>query len=260
MLILNNLTHATDIAKKIQEASVTIKSSTSSGSGILFTRKDKDNTRTFVWTAGHCIDDLRSTRDVIIKGDTKTVVEFGDASIISEFYEDGRRIGEIKLDARVIRYSDADNGEDLALLEIRKKNFVPLDNSIEFASETPPVGTDLYHVGSLLGQFGANSLTVGVVSQTGRVLSLGAHGKTFTQVTCTAFPGSSGGGVFLKENGKCIGILVRGARGSEQFNFVVPVERIKAWAKRTKVEWAMNKEIEIPENIFEVPIEFNDEP
>ncbi|HAT67623.1 MAG TPA: hypothetical protein DCS66_24005, partial [Flavobacteriaceae bacterium] len=60
--------------------------------------------------------------------------------------------------------------------------------------------TELYHVGSLLGQTGSNSMTRGIVSQVGRVLNLGSgDGTVFDQTTVTAFPGSSGGGVFLSE-------------------------------------------------------------
>lgn len=245
-----------DLVDKLQSISVTITTDSGSGSGVLFTRKDGDETRTFTWTAGHVISGLRKQREIVVNGDTKKVVEFKDASVVNEFHQNGRRIGEMKLDARVIRYSDAENGEDIALLEVRKRDFVPEGTSAEFYDgEIPKIGTELYHVGSLLGQMGANSLTTGVVSQIGRVLDLGANGKTFDQTTVTAFPGSSGGGVFLKSNGKCVGLLVRGA--GEQFNMIVPVRRLREWAKRSGVEWAMNKEIKIPsdEDLRKLPPE-----
>lgn len=245
---------ADDVIDRLQAVSVTIKSNMSSGSGVLFTRKDGDDARTYVWTAAHVIDNLRKTREVIVDGNSKTAVEFNDASIVSEFYQDGRRIGEMKLDARVLRYSDADNGEDLALLEVRKKNFVPVETSVEFYDGTPELGSQLYHVGSLLGDLGANSLTAGVLSKVGRVLDLGPNGKTFDQVAVTAFPGSSGGGVYLKD-GRCIGLLVRGA--GETFGFVVPVRRMRTWAKDAGVEWAMDREVEMPsaDRLRKMPIE-----
>src|SRR5690606_10021469 len=112
----------------------------------------------------HVVDNLRSTREVIHNGSKKTVVEFKDAEIVQEFREDGRRIGEIVLDAKVLRYSDAEHGEDLALLEIRKKNFTQ-STVVFYEGETPEIGTELFHVGSLLGQMGSNSLTTGVISQ-----------------------------------------------------------------------------------------------
>jgi hypothetical protein len=241
--------------QKLQDISVTIKAEGSQGSGVLFTRKDGDNVRTLVWTAAHVVDGLRKTREIISSGDSKTSVEFQDARIVNEFYQGGRRIGEAQMDAKVIRYSDSENGEDLAILEVRKLNFVPLETSVEFSTDEPKIGDELYHVGSLLGQFGSNSLTAGIMSKVGRVLDLGANGIVFDQVAVGAFPGSSGGGVYLQKDGKCIGLLVRGA--GEQMAFIVPVRRMRDWAKRAKVEWAMDRSISMPseDELSKLPIE-----
>jgi hypothetical protein len=237
------------LVQNLQDISVTIRAGGSQGSGTLFTRKvDDKNTVTFVWTAGHVIDGLRKVRTVIDpeSGSPKLLVEFEDAEIVREFTEDGRRIGEMKFDARVVKYSDARQGEDLALLIVRKRNYVGEEVSASFYLDEaiPPIGTELYHVGSLLGQVGSNSLTTGVVSQIGRVLNLGANGVIFDQTTVTAFPGSSGGGVFLKTDGRYVGMLVRGA--GEQFNFTVPARRLVGWAKRVDIEWAVNPAIKLP--------------
>ncbi len=233
------------VVSKLQDVSVTIKSGGGQGSGTIFNRKVGDDVVSYVWTAAHVVDNLRKVRSVVINGSPKVVVEFDDAQIVQEFKQDGRRIGELKMEARVVRYSDADQGEDLALLQIRKKNFVPYDTSTRFylKEEIPQIGTPLCHVGSLLGQVGANSYTEGVVSQIGRVLDLGANGVVFDQTTVTAFPGSSGGGVF-DTGGTYVGMLVRGA--GEQFNLIVPVRRMKAWSKTAKVEWALDEKIPMP--------------
>lgn len=248
---------ADPLVQKLQDISVTIKSGRGQGSGTLFTRKVGDDTVTYVWTAGHVVDNLRKMRPVVINGNAKVVVEFEDAQIVQEFKQDGRRIGELKMEARVVRYSDAEEGEDLALLEVRKRNFAPADTTTVFydSDEAPAIGTELYHVGSLLGQFGANSLTSGLISQQGRVLALGANGVVFDQTTVTAFPGSSGGGVFLKGDGRYVGMLVRGA--GEQFNLIVPVRRLRAWAKSAKVEWAIDQNVPMPsaEELKKLPIE-----
>jgi hypothetical protein len=165
--------------------------------------------------------------------------------LVQEWRDNGRRVGESVVDARVIRYSDADNGQDLALLEIRRRNFAPITTNVTFASdEIPSLGTELYHVGSLLGQFGSNSLTKGSYSQIGRVLPLGANGIVFDQVAVGAFPGSSGGGVFIQKTGEYTGMLVRGA--SEGFNLIVPVRRLREWAKTANVEWAIDPSIPVP--------------
>lgn len=216
--------------------SVTIRSGLGQGSGTLFTRGDT----TYVWTAGHVIEDLRKTRKIIADGVEKTVVEFADAQIVQEFTENGRRVGEVCIDAEVLHYSDADTGHDLAILRVRKSKFTTLTTRFYDSDQPIPVGSELYHVGSLKGQFGANSYTTGVVSSIGRVLKLGANGVVFDQTTVTAFPGSSGGGIYLKETGEYVGMLVRGS--GEQFNFIVPIRRMREWARECGIEWALTDE------------------
>ena len=245
-----------NIVDDLQNISVTIKAGNSQGSGVLFSRQVNNEVRTYVWTAGHVVSGLRKTRNVIINGSPKTIVSFDDPGIVQEFRQDGRRIGETNMDTKIIRYSDADDGEDLALLEVRKKNFVDAATTVKFYLDAtiPPIGTDLYHCGSLNGQIGNNSLTQGILSQTGRVLKLD-KGTVFDQTTATAFPGSSGGGVYLKSDGRCIGLVLRGA--GEGFNFIVPVRRLVAWAKSANIEWAVNPAISMPsdEELKKLPVE-----
>lgn len=245
--------------EKLSEISVTIKTDRGKGSGTLFVRKHGDDNVAYVWTAAHVIESLRKVRPVI---DTKTgtnkfVVEFKDAEIVQELNQEGRRIGEIKMDAEVIRYSDAEQGHDLAILRVRKKNFVPAEQTARFylGDKIPGQGTELYHVGSLLGQVGANSLTTGIVSQTGRVLKFGANAVIFDQTTVTAFPGSSGGGTYLKDTGGYMGMLVRGA--GETFNLIVPVRRMREWAKKAGVEFAIDPSVEMPsdDDLKKIPVE-----
>jgi len=237
------------VPQHLQDISVTIRASSSEGSGVAFVRGDQ----TFVWTAAHVIDDLRSTRQVVDAktGSKRTVIEFKDAKVVKTLIEDGRTVGVLEMSAAVIRYSDADHGEDLALLRVRKRGFIK--SSVEFYLDKPipPLGTRLYHVGSLLGgRLGSNSMTSGIMSQHGRLI-----GKTvFDQTTCPAFPGSSGGGVY-KTDGRLIGMLVRGA--GESFNLIVPVRRMRTWAKRAKIEWAMDRKVKMPsdEELRRLPID-----
>lgn len=251
--VLPALASAQGLVDELQGISVTVKADASGGeaqgSGTLVTRKIGERNVTFVWTAAHVVDGLRHTREYIDPktGGKKTAIEFSDAAIVQEFRQDGRRVGEVKIDAKVLRYSDADTGEDLALLQIRKKDFTANAGAKFYLDkDIPPIGTELYHVGSLLGQFGSNSLTTGIISQHGRVLNLsGANGVVFDQTTVTSFPGSSGGGVFLKSDGRQVGILVRGAVGG--FNLIVPVRRVHDWAKRVGVEWAIDPAAKTPD-------------
>ena len=255
-----------DLAQQLQDVSVTVQAGRSEGSGVLITRNvktmgDKVEKINFVWTAAHVIDNLRSVRTIIRQGRPVQLVEFKDVQVVQELVEQGRKVGELKMDAKVLKYSHSENGEDLALLMVRKKNFV--DKNAVFISTDEPVaiGKELYHVGSLLGQQGSNSMTRGIMSKIGRVLNLGSgDGVIFDQTTVTAFPGSSGGGVFLTERGgddagKYVGMLVRGA--GETFNFIVPVRRMRKWSREQNVLWAMDETVATPSysDILQLPIE-----
>ena len=246
------------VAEYLQDISVTVRSvakyGASEGSGALINRVIEDENVTFVWTCAHVVDNLRKVRTIVDEhGVPKKLVEFSDVQIVKELVEDGRRVGEIKMDAQVIKYSDADDGEDLALLMVRAKNYSKASIEFYLNDEEPivPIGTSLFHVGSLLGQKGSNSMTAGIVSQVGRVLG----GKVeYDQTTVTAFPGSSGGGVYTTD-GKYVGMIVRGA--GEGFNFMVPVRRMIRWAEEQSIAWAMDPSIDTPtfEEIKQLPIE-----
>jgi len=240
-----------DVPSFLQDISVTISTRFAEGSGVAFTRDGI----TFIWTAAHVVNDLRSTRTIVDPqtGTKRTIIEFADAQVVKTLIEDGRAVGRIQMDAKVVRYSGADYGNDLALLRVRKKNYIRTSAKFYLEEKIPSLGTRLFHVGSLLGQVGSNSMTAGIVSQHGRVLS-GLQG-VFDQTTVTAFPGSSGGGVYL-EDGRYIGMLVRGA--GEGFNLIVPVRRMRTWAKEAGIEWAMDPTVKMPsaEELRKMPVEF----
>lgn len=245
------MTYADDVSAYLQSISVTVTAKGGAGSGVVFTRDIKDGDKVkkvnFVWTAAHVLEGLRSIRTFIdSEGHVKKVIEFQDAEIKKKIIEGGRTVGQLALDARVIKYSDAKTGEDLALLMIRKADFV--HDSLKFYVDEEekglPLGAQLFHVGSLLGEDGSNSMTTGIMSQVGRTVSLSGGPKVlFDQTTVTAFPGSSGGGVFTTD-GRYVGMLVRGA--GETFNLIVPVRRIKKWASSEKLLWAMDPKVEAP--------------
>ena len=246
-------------AEHLQTVSVTIRSegdfSNGEGSGVIFTRKDsKGNQVNFVWTAAHVIDNLRKTRETVVNGSPKTVVEFKDPMVVKEIRQNGRTVGRLQMDAEVLKYSDAKDGHDLALLRIRKFNFVKDTVTFYLEDKIPGLGTDLLHVGSLLGQMGANSMTDGIYSQHGRIIkSLNKH--VFDQTTVTAFPGSSGGGVYLKGDAKYIGMLVRGA--GEGFNLIVPVRRMQEYCEKHKLMWALDPKVAMPseDELKKMPVE-----
>ena len=255
-----------DVSKYLQDISVTVKAksgfSSSEGSGVIFTRDIKFNGGSkkvnFVLTAAHVIDGLRSTRSIVDPtGSVKKIVEFQDAEIVKKLVENGRTVGQLSVDAKVLKYSDAKEGEDIAILMIRKVGFVDVSGKVFTDKDGVgvPIGTQLYHVGSLLGEMGSNSMTTGIMSQIGRTVSINNGPKTiFDQTTVTAFPGSSGGGVYLLD-GQYIGMLVRGS--GETFNLIVPMRRMVSWATQEKVMWVLNSSIEAPsfEEIEKMPTE-----
>src|SRR3990167_6150330 len=237
-----------NVPQYLQDISVTIHAGNAQGSGAI-TNIGNVN---YVWTAGHVIENLRKTRTIIdpILGTSKTLIEFDDVEIVKDLLEEGRTVGQIRFFAQVLRYSDAEVGDDLAVLKVRKKNLSPIVVRFYLDKEIPLLGSELYHVGSLLGQVGSNSMTRGIMSQHGRLL----FGKVFDQTTCAAFPGSSGGGVYLTD-GRYVGMIVRGA--GETFNLTVPIRRMREWAKRMGVEFTLDPSLKVPteEELNRFPIE-----
>src|SRR5690554_2908207 len=100
--------HAQDekLIQHLQDTSVTIRSGNGQGSGNLVTRTRGDERITFVWTAAHVVDNLRKLRQYVdpTTGTMKTAIEFSDAHVVQEFRQNGRRVGEIKMDAQIIKY------------------------------------------------------------------------------------------------------------------------------------------------------------
>jgi len=240
------------VPQYLQDTSATVRSLRGSGSGTFKVTKDGG---VWILTCAHVVEGNRTQREAIVGGAKKTIVEFVDMQILITRIKDGRKVGETILDAEVVRYSDAENGHDLALLRIRDDDYKP-KASLKFYldKELPPIGVELYHCGSLLGNFGAQSITFGIMSQHGRIL----FGQPFDQAQCTAFPGSSGGAVVMKEDGRYVGMVVRGA--GEGFNLIVPVRRIVHWSKQTGIDFILDDTKPVPsmDDLRKVPIDDTD--
>lgn len=223
------------LESRVLAPSVTVSAGQGTGSGVIFVRGE----RCFVLTAAHVVAGLR---DVVMKlegGQEKKYETFKDAAVAVILYEGDRKVGKVEMDAEVLAYSDDKDGEDLALLEIRKRAFIKEAGIFRADDNAMPIGTRLYHCGSLQGEMGSNSLTDGIISRVGRVW----QGKVFEQSSVTAFPGSSGGGVFT-EGGEYIGMITRGA--GETFNLFIPTRRIRAWLRVIKYDWVVNPELPVP--------------
>ncbi len=220
----------------LQEATVTIrvgneKDGFEYGTGVV---KNRDGV-VFILTCAHAVSALKECKFE------------QDVQVLKDVSEDGRIIGLQVYDAEVIAYSEK---EDLAILRVRKKNAFTKSVVFSKKSDPVPIGAELCHVGSFHGIRGSDSFSTGVVSRHGRVRGT----SIFDQSTCTIFPGSSGGGVFLKSNGEYVGMVVRA--GGETYNLYIPMRRIYAWADRIGAGFVFDDQIPVPEGLkFSSPAE-----
>jgi hypothetical protein len=223
---------ADDLAERLQNLSVTVHAGGAQGSGVIITRGGTN----YILSAAHVVEGSRRvvTFHDNATGGSKKLSKFDIVTVVKEIIKDGKSIGKTEIEADVIAYSSPKYGDDLVLLKLRDNI---TKDSIKFTNTkdrlTPPVGTKLSHVGSFLGQHGSNSYSEGRISQIGRVL----YDHVFDQTDVIAFPGSSGGGIFLQENGEYVGTLVRGA--GQGYILYVPIRRIETWAKAHNIEFIL---------------------
>jgi S1-C subfamily serine protease len=236
----------------LDAAAVTIKASGGEGSGSIIIKEmvvDSDGTKepvTFCLTAAHVIARNRSISTKIKDGKEIKVIEFSDPGLLQEIHYKGRNVGEVKLSGKVVRYSDADKGHDIAVIMLYSPD--KFKDSVKFEQDTeyiPPKGMKVIHIGSSNGQIGSNSFTSGNISQTGRLLNVGSgSGFVFDQTSAPAEPGSSGCMIVRESDGVYIGMLVRG--GSSTFNFIVPVRRLHEWSEEVDAEFLFKEDAEVP--------------
>lgn len=222
-----------EIVDHLQSVAVTIRAesdySRSEGSGICKTVNFGGTQRTVIVTAAHVVDSLMEKKETVGKdGKPATKITFKDASILRRIVEGGREVGEMKLNARIIAFSEK---HDTALLLVRTTTFKHGNAKFYLHKEQVPLGTKVLHVGSLLGSLGSQSLTSGVLSARGRMI----EGQPYVQCDSTIFPGSSGGLLAKESDGQVIAVIQRGA--GEGFGLGAPTQRIMGWAKKANIEW-----------------------
>lgn len=131
--------------------------------------------------------------------------------------------------AYVINY---DSDHDLALLRLESTNLV--GRSVRFLSPSiiPLIGTKVLHVGNLQGAF-PRSYSEGVIAMVNAPAPADPF-HYYDQTTVTAYPGSSGGGIFTAD-GRYAGMILQWA--GPGVNFVCPVRRMVEWADRNDLLW-----------------------
>lgn len=206
----------------------------SSGSGVVYINGDKQ----FVWTCAHVVSshvqnsvaiDLCSKTFTVHRGTEDVLVE---SKIFSKKDED---IGNVKIWAKIIRFSAA---EDLAVLEMYSNNM--FTRSVKFPADpeyTLKPGFKVYHIGSMNGKYGYNSIAEGVSGLNG--IRLGDH-LVYDRFSTPVQPGSSGGAMFDRESGRCIGIVSQSLdKTSCNQCFTVPWSRMVAFAQKLHCTWAL---------------------
>lgn len=223
-------------------ASVLIESGNGYGSGVAF----KNGNHSFVWTDAHVVQDCQSVKTVV-DADTglpKVWISYSLCWLCQDEIQEGRKVGQVRKMARVIRYN---RDEDIALLLVLAKGWPEKGVEFEEPDYVPAEGTPIIHIGSPFGPVGANSLSKGVIAAKGRLRRNGVADEdnpfVYDQASVTANSGSSGG-LIATEQGKVIGLVTEplSAKGGKSLGSIcfTPVRRLHEFAKRNKCAFAMD--------------------
>jgi hypothetical protein len=237
-------------------ASVFVEVPGGAGSGVLV----KNGDHTFVWTDAHVLEPLQQVRVVAdpASGLPKVDVAYKDCWVTNEIIKGGRKVGEDSRLARVVRY---DTRNDIGLLLVVEKGWGR--GSVRFATGEPAVGAGVWHVGCFRGRKGMGSVSDGVVAAVGRLRGGFKASDTdrpvvSDQYSLTATQGSSGGGVFGKDTGECLGLVDEFLDGSPDLGLshgaicATPARRIRDYAKSAKAEWAVEATAKVPDDLGDV--------
>jgi S1-C subfamily serine protease len=225
----------------LQNVSVGIKIPGSGyGSGIMITR---DGTN-YVWTCGHVVDDAIKMENKEVDGKMKLIISFDDILVSQELNEDHAKSIKISR-AKVIKYSPT---MDLALLKVEQEKFSSIDAKFHLGNEVFYPLTPIYHVGSYLDV--QDSFSEGIISKNN---VMNDNDFLLDQTSAVIYPGSSGSGIYLRENLDCIGI-VRSAIG-ENCNYMIPIRFIESWSEKNGVLWALDPSVPVDEDIEITPSE-----
>lgn len=226
-----NSAYSQTVVQKIGDVSVGIRAGQAEGTGVVFNRTLKDGKQvTLCLSAAHVVSGLQKTYN--------KDVTFDDAKLIKQIVDNGRKVGEILLNASIKKYSDPDKEHDLVLLLVRKSDYFNVSTEFYLGEEIPETGRELFHVGNMLGtELGLNSVTRGLISANGRLID----DKVFDQYSGGSTGGSSGGGLFLADTGQYVGQLQRGITNVAVMGYYAPIRRMRDWAKQEKLMWVFDQ-------------------
>lgn len=211
------------IPEHCHDNTVIVRSMQSHGSGALYTKEDT----TFVWTAGHVIDQYM-----------KRDGTFSDFLIIQ---------GTKRAKARVLRCADYRVAHDLALLKIIRGTLKGDARFYEDFDNTE-LGQEIIHCGTPFDiVLNSNLLFFGNVSHIGRMFRIRPMtvAREVDQCDLPTYPGCSGGPVFDAETGGILGLMVIG--GKPGLSVMVPTRVIHEWAESHDCLWAFDPDVPLPE-------------
>ncbi len=221
----------------------------SSGSCVYF----RNGSTVFAWTDAHVVEGAEHiTRGVDPHtGLERPYVNYDEVRLKKDSYSDGRKSGESSHSAKIIRYSKT---HDLALLLLNDPSGVK--QGVRFARWLPSEGRAIWHVGSMHGSMGENSVSEGCIAKVGRLrLSYRPDdfkGIIYDQVSLHSHKGCSGGGVFDKRTGDCLGLITEFMDYDRTYGlsygamFISPARRIREFAKRYSCEYAVDDSVGVP--------------
>jgi V8-like Glu-specific endopeptidase len=209
------------------------------GSGTVFIYRGHH----FVLTAGHVVDDLVKKIDNNPhdgKPDYKPNEPFA-VKVSRYLYKNEEVYGKIENYGKIIKYSPAtQSGYDLAVIYIPEP-IIPFKSAVAVKSTKDyKVGDAVVHYGNMIGNVLHSSITKGHVNFKNRLLD----NRYYDQVSCTAFPGSSGGGIFLEKDLSYIGMIVIGIRGADNINFAVPIRTIHEWFEKNDLKFILDPSLD----------------
>ncbi len=228
---------------KLQEISMMV-SSGGCGSTIFITRKRHNEYIHFAWTAAHVVANTEKVRQVLAPdGSIKYDIYYEDVELVNAIKMYGREVGEVRWLAQVIRYSNREHGQDIALLQLYPKNLTTKSAHFNTKTDIPQPGEPIFHVGSIRGLSGINSVSNGYIAALGR---LRERQRILDQADIIACPGCSGGGLYLKSNSQCIGIVIEKNRSDDGVVYYRPTRELRKWAIKNKCLWALDHRVRLP--------------
>ena len=180
----------------IQSQSVIVLTSDGNGSGTLVTKSSSKGYTTFVITAAHLFSEPTGISVGQSKNNLTTIFPAKLVLVLPK--------------------------EDIAVLVVNNNYF----KSFPKFGDTPQVGDEVYHVGSMLGWFGHNSVTRGIVSYINR-----NDPNETDQVSCPIFSGSSGGGVYNSDK-EYVGMITQIAFDHNgqviaHMGYMIPIRKLR---------------------------------